>query len=411
MLFTTRLITLTTGFILNLAIANIILRNMGVKEYAIFSFIASLPGLLNFLDLGMGTAAYNEIVDSKSEMSKYGRMNQTLSLIYLFSVFMTFLSLGLFFVAFQVAPDLFHVSLLSSHRSLGILQFAIVLICLAIPFSITYKILQATDRNLDVILLQGIIPVVTVLLVYLGIHLNVTIFVYLAFPIALFSISILAFLYLNHFLRVAIPRRITNERQKLYDLIKHSYLSLGFILITNLFVFLPRYVLAQRGSADAIVHFGFMMMFLISAQSLVSVDAQLRVTRIRRSSKLEQSKLIQIGTARSIVISAAISVFLIALSIVDKFLAIRVITLQEALFASALLIIWATQIVSASVNSQTKNIPFFISLNFATFLLSLLISKFCHVTTFTDVLLLLMIPCYLLISIVTLLKFRMRVNV
>ena len=409
-ILTTRFITLISGFVLNLVIANIILSNAGTKEYAIYSFIASLPALLNFLDFGMGTAAYNELVDSKNKMSKYDRNNQTLSLIFLSSFLMTFLSVVFYFVALKVAPSLFQISLLSANRLPELLSFAIILVCITIPFSVSYKVLQATDRNLDVILLQGIIPLVALLIVYMGIQFSTPIFIYISVPISLLLISILAFLRTYHFFEIAILPKFSRDRLKLYDLIRHSYLSLVFILLANLFIFLPRYVLAQKGSADAMLHLGFMLMFFISAQSLVSVDAQASVTRIRRSSKVEQPQLIRIGTARSIMISIVISLCLIALSFIDNFLEIRILTLQEALFCSTLLIIWAVQLVSASANSQTKNIPFFISLYFAILLLSILINNFFQVTTFSEVFMLLMAPCYLLITLAVIAKFRFKVN-
>lgn len=358
----------------------------------------------------MGTAAYNELVDSKNKMSKYDRNNQTLSLIFLSSFLMTFLSVVFYFVALKVAPSLFQISLLSANRLPELLSFAIILVCITIPFSVSYKVLQATDRNLDVILLQGIIPLVALLIVYMGIQFSTPIFIYISVPISLLLISILAFLRTYHFFEIAILPKFSRDRLKLYDLIRHSYLSLVFILLANLFIFLPRYVLAQKGSADAMLHLGFMLMFFISAQSLVSVDAQASVTRIRRSSKVEQPQLIRIGTARSIMISIVISLCLIALSFIDNFLEIRILTLQEALFCSTLLIIWAVQLVSASANSQTKNIPFFISLYFAILLLSILINNFFQVTTFSEVFMLLMAPCYLLITLAVIAKFRFKVN-
>jgi hypothetical protein len=244
----------------------------------------------------------------------------------------------------------------------------------------------------------------------MGIQFSTPIFIYISVPISLLLISILAFLRTYHFFEIAILPKFSRDRLKLYDLIRHSYLSLVFILLANLFIFLPRYVLAQKGSADAMLHLGFMLMFFISAQSLVSVDAQASVTRIRRSSKVEQPQLIRIGTARSILISIVISLCLIALSFIDNFLEIRILTLQEALFCSTLLIIWAVQLVSASANSQTKNIPFFISLYFAILLLSILINNFFQVTTFSEVFMLLMAPCYLLITLGVIAKFRFKVN-
>jgi O-antigen/teichoic acid export membrane protein len=410
-LILTRLATLIIGFVINLIIANLYLKYIGEGFFAIYVFIASLPSLLNFLDFGLGSAAYNSLVDgmhnSKSGLRKH---REDLSSIFFLSVVLVLSSLVLVGVVYKIFPSLFNIALFSTLEKTEILVIGFLLICLMTPFTISYKILQATNRNLELILLQGLIPCLTLIIVCFGYISGARDFAYLASPISLFVIAIWAFFRSQIYEGLKFGFFITGLKTRFMGLIRHSILSLIALIISNVLFFSPRYILAQNGDENELVKLSFMLMFLISAQSLISADSQAVVTRIRISPEPEQVERIQKATIRCLILAFFISFGMIVLSVISEKFSIRVLTLQEAFSASVLLLLWASQIVTSSVNSQTKNIPFFIGIFTFILIFVTVISFRIKIVSFDQIFFLIMLPTALMMSAGVIFKFRLKIR-
>lgn len=400
-----------SGFLINLIIANLFLRNFGETHFAIYVFISSLPSLLNFLDFGLGSAAYNSQVDGM-QISKSGptKSQEELSSIYLLSVVLIFCSMVFLVVAYQLFPNVFKIALFSTVGKTEILVIGILFICLTTPFTISYKILQASNRNLELILLQGLIPCLTLIIVFLGNISGAQDIAYLASPISALVIAVWAFFRSQIYGRIEIRTSITGLRVRFLGLIRHSFLSLTALIISNVLLFLPRYILAQNGDESELVKLSFMLMFLVSAQSLISADSQAQVTLIRISPEPEQVKRIQKATIRCLALAFFLSLGMIVLSVISEKFNVRVLTKQEALFAAVLLLLWASQIVTSSVNSQTKNIPFFIAI-YSFSLFFVIVMSFCfEIVSFYQIFCLIMFPTTLMITIGVISKFRLKIR-
>jgi hypothetical protein len=406
-----RSLTLISGFCINLIIANFFLKNFGETQFAIYIFISSLPILLNFLDFGLGTAAYNSQVDGIKISHSYNEKSQVeLSSIYLLSLIMIILSLALIGAANLFFPNLFNVALFSKSGNNEILMIGFLLICFAIPFTISHKVLQASNRNLELILLQGLIPCLSLIIVYVGYVSGVEDISLLANPVALLVIAVWAFIRSKFTEKIEINLIILNLKSRISALIHHGFLSLTALIIINILLFLPRYILAQNGDDVELVHLSFMLMFLVSAQSLISADAQAQVTSIRISNEFEQAVKIRKATIKCLILALILSLGMFLASLLGEKLDIRILTRQEALFASFLLIVWALQIVTSSVNSQTKNIPFFISIYAFSLVFAIMVSSFIQIVTFSQIVLLVIAPTSLIASIGIILKFKFKIR-
>jgi hypothetical protein len=257
-----------------------------------------------------------------------------------------------------------------------------------------------------VIAIQGLIPVFTFSLVALGYFLNWHWIVYLATPISMLAAAFWAYIASNQIRMILINSFSGKMKALSMQLIRHSILSVIAIVIANVVAFLPRYILTQSGNDIELVKLSFMLMFLISAQSLISVDAQAKVTKIRTSVQSNTSVLVRQATYRCLLLAFILSVGMFLLSLIDDYLGIRIISSTEAACASLLLFIWGAQIVTSSANSQTKNIKFFILLYSLTLSVSALVWHFLIIKSFFQIFFLILLPTYLILTLGVLTKFK-----
>ncbi len=409
-LLSLRLFTLLSGFGVNLTCVNFILHHHGENDFVIFSFISSLPALLNFLDFGLGTAAYNSQVDSKEKsQSRDFNEQEELTLIYLLSTLLTSICLLLIFFTFFLNPNLFNIGIFTNDNQIYLLLLAFVIVCITSPFSIAYKILVAKHKSSQVIAIQGLIPLFTFLIVVLGYSLEWRWIAFLASPISMLLAAFWAYFSSNQ-IRILLINNLPGKIRKAFiKLIRHSILSVIAIVMTNIVAFLPRYILAQKGNEIELAKLSFMLMFLISAQSLISVEAQANVTKIRMSKESSTSVLIRQATYRCLILASILSGGMFILSLIDNYLGIRIISGVEAACASLLLFIWGAQTVTSSANSQTQNIKFFIVL-YSLILSTVALSwYFFSINSFFQVFLIILLPTYLLVTFGVLTKFKFSI--
>ena len=408
---TLRFFTLLTGFIINIACVNYILKQHGDTDFVIFSFISSLPALLNFLDFGLGTAVYNSQVDgSRVSRVKNLALREEKTLIYLFSVCLSLVCIALVLITFFVFPNLFDLAILKNPNQKSLFLYAIILVCITSPFTISYKILLAENKNSQVIVIQGFIPLLTFLIVASGYFFRWTWISLLATPISMLVISVLSYVHSDQFEITKISNISGKMRQISTTLLRHSLLSVIAILLANAVAFLPRYILALNGNEKELVKLSFMTMFLISTQSLISVEAQARVTKIRLTKGFETTLLVRQATYKCLILASILSLGMFSLPLIGDILDLRLISLSEAACASLLLLLWASQIVTSIANSQTKNIKFFILLYSISLLILFFNWKFFEIKSFLQIFCLILLPAYLLAAMIVIGKFKFTIR-
>lgn len=406
-----RLLTLATGFTLNLLTANLIIEWSGEVDYAIFALIASFPALLTFIDFGMGNAAYNISVQLNSDNSaKDKRILNNLSSIVLMSIFLTTAVLVLLFGIYTLYPEYFRVTLLGQEVAWRSSVIALVLICLSTPLALAYKVLLALGRNSQVIFLQATIPFLTFLLALLGTQTNFKFFIYLAFPISLLLVAIFAFKETRILKYLQLRHAFTLARKNARNLINHGLLSVTMMLLANITSFLPRYILARESDHSQLVQLSFMLMYFSSAQSIISSEGQAISTEIRSKKLGNDRDLIRKGMVRCLVIAVFTSLGLLSLSILNTISPFTLISLQQAIFTSIILCIWSLQVIPNFLNSQTRNICFFIVVYLLALTYSLVAWNLFDANNFTQTFWQILLPSNMIMSfgVIAYFKFGIR---
>lgn len=406
-----RLLTLVTGFILNLLTANLIIEKSGETDYAIFALIASLPALMTFLDFGLGNAAYNiSLEPTRLSDSKDDNILDKLSSVFYLSTFLIFAVQIILFGFYAIRPEFFRITLLDQDTVWQSSVIAVVLVCFSTPFTIAYKILLARRMNLRVIYIQGAIPLLTFLFVLLGVRTEIESLIYLAFPNSILVLAIFAYKETNLMRSVNPVKIFALMKEHGSALLGHSLLSVLMMMVANLFSFLPRYILGRESDHSQLVQLSFMLMYLTSSQSIIISEGQAIATKIRLQIGTNEKYLIRKGMIRCLAIALITSLGLLSLSFINIYSPITLISHQQAIFTSIILCVWSLQVIPNFANSQTKNISFFIVLYLFALLYSIVIWKLLNINSFTQIFWLILLPSNVLITFSLIVRFKFTIR-
>jgi hypothetical protein len=298
-----RVFTLATGAISNFSIATIILENFGNQGYAYYVIITSLPALVPFADLGLGSNLFNFFAD-KFE----GRIKQNIVLeVFLLSCLIS--SLTIFGSILTVVLIAEFTNLLSGFQKqdlyLGVGIVSITFI--GVPFSLAAKKMFAEKRITSVFLIQGLIPPITASLTYiLSVYQKAPLEILVFIPIVTYLFTTLLIFQVSGMVRDFVGTNLDSFQKSALTSLTLGKWALVVTTVTALVWQVPKYSIQLFGTSQEMIDYSLMSLFLIPGLSLVAVSATWQSTDIRRRDKtLNVSDM----TKRSTKISQLVSVF------------------------------------------------------------------------------------------------------
>ena len=203
---------------------------------------------------------------------------------------------------------------------------------------------------------------------------------------------------------------LTLVRKNARDLINHGLLSVTMMLLANLTSFLPRYILARESDHSQLVQLSFMLMYFSSAQSIIGSEGQAISTKIRSKKLGNERDMIRKGIIRCLVIAVITSLGLLSLSLLNTLSPFTLISPQQAIFTSIILCIWSLQVIPNFLNSQTKNIYFFILVYLLALTYSLVTWNFLDTMDFTQIFWQILLPSNVIISFGVIAHFKFGIR-
>lgn len=272
-----RSVTLIVALLCGVLTARLILGDAGVEAYALYSLIASLPGLISFFDLGSGAAVVNAIARSDAPHTDPDVLARTTTVVRIMLVFAA---------CVMAADALLYVTggwavILGDAGHLpgaSVAAFACVAVfALGLPLNIWQRVLLGFGRNHIIILVQGLQAPLGLGIVFLLLRSHdstITSFLAAAAFGAAFIVGVVGFLCAE---RLSLPllRRTASRafRPRLFPGVRVMDVGLPMLaqlVATPLSMTLQRYVLAQFLTAGALAEYGAAGQVFFALQGLVA---------------------------------------------------------------------------------------------------------------------------------------------
>lgn len=297
-----RILTLGIGAISNFLVATLLLDSFGHEGYGVWVILTSLPSLIPFADLGLGSNIFNYFADKSQRRDEQNNVTD----VFLLSIFFSFS------IILMLALLIFILAYFSNITSIDIGKnfyagFGIITITLmAVPFSLASKKMFAEQKIASVFFIQGLIPPLTATAIFLLMRNDVLSLYLLAFvPSITYLITNLAIFKVS-----AISTSFTSTTFEKFRRNIRKSLSLGgwSLCITTVIALVwqvPKYLIQTFGTPVDLTSYSLMSLFLIPGLSLTAVSATWHTTRVRRR---DYSEDVTRMTNRSIRISQLASV-------------------------------------------------------------------------------------------------------
>lgn len=257
-----RALTMVISLLCGVVTARLILGEVGVEHYALYSLLTTLPALLAFTDLGSGAVIVNSVATSddirtdghlRAQLTAVGRILLLFALCTM-TVNAIMLISGGWRALLGDAGDLPGAPLASF--------FCVLVFCLGIPVGIWVRIMLGLRRNHIVILLQGLISPLTLLGVWLILQVGEVAASFLAIAsfAASFAVSALGLTLTSRWTsplvssasrRVLHPRRFPGVR-----VMDVGWPMLAQLVTYPIAVSSQRFVLAQSGTHADVAEYG-----------------------------------------------------------------------------------------------------------------------------------------------------------
>lgn len=271
-----------------------LITRVGQEGYTKYVLLTSLPSLIPFADFGLGSNVFNFFADKSKGRFTVNTVSETFILSAILS---GSLAIGCVFISrFNFKFSNFPFQLPRNEISLGVGVLCITFF--AVPFSLAAKKLFAEGRVTTVFLIQGTIPLLTLLIIVLCVYSKVGTdnLLYFAPSIAYLLSSLVLFLSSRIFEHFEIPK-IWTIRENSRKILKLGGWSLCVTTVVALVWQTPKYILQLTTTNQELTKFSLMSLFLIPGLSVTSVTATWHTTNIRR---IDEKSSILVLTQRSI---------------------------------------------------------------------------------------------------------------
>ncbi len=330
-LFFFKSISLIAGFLCNLLTTKILVEKFGLESYAIFATVTSVPMLLPFADLGLGLIVFNHFVLEKD----IKRRQELFTRIFYFSI--TFaLIIGILLISIKIFISTF---LIYENRYLGIIFLIIFLTFASVPFALTYRILQAQKKMVNVVLIQSVIPVIIYLSLFgASLHTDNFSTIFLIIPSGTYLlITLVSFISFRSY------KFISPQKFPLFNVHRNElatgWISIGCIISSILILQVPRIILTELGRYTPSANYSLVLLILIPTTSIVSVmTSQAAAQIIEETLSTKRISLFTSALKKLIVAVILIAIGVLMLPLITSYLHMRFIDYEIAISAAVLLL-------------------------------------------------------------------------
>ncbi len=300
--FGVRILTLGIGAISNFVVATLLLDSFGNEGYAVWVILTSLPSLIPFADLGLGSNIFNYFADKSQRREAQNNVTEVFLLSIFFSFFFILILAFFIFVLTNVSYATSRVT--SKDLFVGFCIIAITFI--AVPFSLAAKKMFAEERIITVFLIQGLMPPITAFATFILLSNDTQSVYFLVFvPSITYLITTLAIFKVSAITKCFAFTNFDKFRRNIRKSLSLGGWSLCVTTVTALVWQAPKYLIQAFGSPVDLTSYSLMSLFLIPGLSLTAVVATWNTTRVRRRG---YSADVTLMTNRSIRISQIASV-------------------------------------------------------------------------------------------------------
>lgn len=290
------------GAISNFVVATLLLDSFGYEGYAVWVILTSLPSLIPFADLGLGSSIFNYFADKSQRRETHNNVTEVFLLSSFFSIFFILMFALFIFVLSNVPSVTSRVTSKDLYVGFGIM----IITFIAVPFSLAAKKMFAEEKIVSVFFIQGLIPPLTAAATFMLLSKDAQSVYSLVFvPSITYLITTLAIFKVS-----AITKCFTSTNFEKFRRSIRKSLSLGgwSLCVTTIIALVwqaPKYLIQTFGTPVDLTSYSLMSLFLIPGLSLTAVAATWHTTRVRRRDYSEE--VIRM-TNRSIRISQLASV-------------------------------------------------------------------------------------------------------
>lgn len=270
-------ITMAIALICGLTTTRIIIADAGVHDYALYTLLVALPGLIAFADLGSGAVLVNRVATSDDPHHDPHLVGQVTTVG---RIMLCFAAVAMILNTVMLTTGLWQ-SFLGDAGTISNAPLAaflsITVFCCGIPLGIWSRLLLGLQRNHIIILVQGVQSPLTLLLVWAMLQTNLqALFPFLALGslFAAFFVALSGFILASRFTRpllgtaarrVPFPRRYPAVR-----VMDMGWPMLAQLIATPLSMQSQRFILAQFVSTAELAQYAMAGQFFFALQGLVS---------------------------------------------------------------------------------------------------------------------------------------------
>jgi O-antigen/teichoic acid export membrane protein len=317
-----RAITLVVALVCGVLTARLVLGDAGVEQYALYSLIASLPGLVSFFDLGSGAAVVNSIAssdDARHDVEVRAQTRTVLRIMLSFAAAVLLIDIVLYTSGLWAAI----LGDVGDIPGAQLVAFACVaLFAIGLPLNVWQRILLGFRRNHIIILVQGVQAPVGLVLVWGLLRLDdesAHVWLSSAAYVAALVVGIIGIWLAT---RVASPLLggaargiLTPRRAPGARVMDVGWPMFAQLVATPLSMTLQRYILAQYLTAHALAEYAaagqvfFALQGLVAAAGLALWPAY---TRARHDGRLVRGPFILAGAFAACSVVATIIVVIVS---------------------------------------------------------------------------------------------------
>ena len=315
-LFYVRMFLLPTGALANFGIANLIISDRGVSQYAVFALLTSIPTLLPFLDLGFGSSVFN-IYSTESDRKKSLEVVKVafFSLIFILLIFLLLVTLLLTLnIGTSIFANLDYTQLKQTSFTL------IALTVISTPMALATRKLQTEHAHMRVAISQSLSPIISFILILVLTKLTNAPLFFLIITPSLVNLLITV----NLFFASKMQNGLRIPKFPLISTHLPEILKLGFwFVVLNSFypIFwqIPRLKFQIAGDTQSVANFSLVLLILAPSFSLIASIAIWLSPHIRQAnSEMEKFSLVKRGLKRSLILVSVLNICLISAFFVSE---------------------------------------------------------------------------------------------
>ncbi|CAN5328331.1 hypothetical protein BH11ACT3_BH11ACT3_17340 [soil metagenome] len=271
-----RFLTLAVSLVCGILSARLILGEAGVAYYALATLLIALPSLVSFSDLGAGAVIVNSVAASTDIRNDVGLRRQATTVarvILLFAATAALLDVVLF------VSGGWHLVLGSagSVPNASLAAFVCVLIyCVTVSLGLWQRVLLGLGKNPVVILLQGLISPLALLIVWILLAVQnpaLRSFLSLGTFLATLSVAVIGTAVASRLsgplLQVAAREVLHPRRYPGTRVMDVGWPMFAQLLAAPLSLTLPRYILAQSATHEALAQYAIAGQVFFALQALI----------------------------------------------------------------------------------------------------------------------------------------------